>query len=103
MGIKINFTFLIAGLVFSKLLPAAPKAKIFGLNNRPVFTLGNAAFFALVEIFLVTTPTFVWVYPWWGVIPVFVTVYIPFFAAAFYVSDWPAQRQVQFCWWPGRA
>ncbi len=96
VGIEISFMFSIAGLVFSKLLPADPKAKIFGLNNRLAFTLGNATFFALVEIFLVTTPTFVWVYPWWGALPVFVTVYIPFFAAAFYVPDWPARRQVQF-------
>lgn len=96
VGIEINFMFSIAGLVFSKLLPADPKAKMFGINNRLAFTLGSAAFFAVVELFLVTTPTFVWVYPWWGAIPVFVTVYIPFFAAAFYVPDWPARRQRQF-------
>jgi hypothetical protein len=96
VGIEISFMFSIAGLVFSKVLPANPKAKIFGLNNRLAFTIGNAAFFALVELFLVQTPTFVWVYPWWGAIPVFVTVYIPFFAAAFYVPDWAVHRQVQF-------
>ena len=49
VGIEISFMFSIAGLVFSKLLPADPKAKIFGLNNRLVFTLGNAAFFAVVR------------------------------------------------------
>lgn len=96
VGIEISFMFSIAGLVFSKLLPADPKAKIFGLNNRLAFTLGNAAFFALVEIFLVQTPTFIWVYQWWGAIPVFVTVYIPFFAAAFYVPDWSIHRQRKF-------
>jgi hypothetical protein len=41
-------------------------------------------------------PTFVWVYPWWGALPVFVFVYIPFFAAAFYVHDWLPLRQIQF-------
>ena len=96
VGIEISLMFSIAGLVFSKLLPADPKVKIFGLNNRLAFTIGNAALFALVEIFLVQTPTFVWVYPWWGALPVFVTVYIPFFAAAFYVPDWLSRRQVQF-------
>lgn len=96
VGIEISFMFSIAGLVFSKLLPADPKAKIFGLNNRLAFTLGNAAFFAIFEIFLVQTPAFVWVYPWWGALPVFVTVYVPFFAAAFYVHDWPPRRQVRF-------
>jgi hypothetical protein len=29
------------------------------------------------------TPAFAWVYPWWGALPVFITVYIPFFLAAF--------------------
>ena len=96
VGVEISFMFAIAGLVFSKLLPADPQAQILGINNRLAFTIGNATFFALVELFLVQTPTFVWVYPWWGAIPVFVTVYLPFFAAAFYVPDWPVRRQRQF-------
>ncbi len=96
VGIEISLMFSIAGLALSKLLPPDPKARILGLNSRLVFTLGWAAFFALFEIFLVQTPTFVWVYPWWGALPVFVLVYIPFFAAAFYVHDWPPRRQIQF-------
>jgi hypothetical protein len=40
-----------------------------------------------VEIFLASTPAFIWVYPWWGALPVFVTTYIPFFLAAFLVPD----------------
>ena len=96
VGIEISLMFAVAGLVLSKLLPPDPKMKIFGLNNRLLFTLGNAAFFATFEIFLVQTPAFVWVYPWWGALPVFVFVYIPFFAAAFYVHDWSPQRQIRF-------
>jgi hypothetical protein len=80
----------------SKLLPADPKMKILGINNRLLFAIGNAAFFAIIEIFLATTPAFVWVYPWWGAIPVFVTVYIPFFLAAFYCFDWPRKAQIRF-------
>jgi len=44
----------------------------------------------------VKTPTFVWVWPWWGAFPVFITVYIPFFLAAFYAYDWPPQKQKAF-------
>ena len=96
VGIELSFMFSIAGLVLSKLLPEDPKQKIFGINNRLLFAVGNAAFFSIIEIFLVRTPTFVWVYPWWGAFPVFITTYIPFFLAAFYCYDWPRKRQIAF-------
>jgi len=47
----------------SKFLPADPKMKIAGHNNRLLFILVNATFFAPIEIFLAQTPTFVRVYP----------------------------------------
>jgi hypothetical protein len=84
---ELSMMFSVAGLIMSKLLPDDPKKKIFGINNRIVFAIGNAAFFSLVEVFLATTPAFIWVYPWWGAVPVFVTTYIPFFLAAFLVPD----------------
>jgi len=96
VGIELSFMFSIAGLVLSKLLPADPKMKILGLPNRLVFAIGNAAFFAIFEIFLAQTPAFVWVYPWWGALPVFITVYIPFFLAAFYCHDWQPKIQKRF-------
>ncbi|HHO76544.1 MAG TPA: hypothetical protein ENN05_08980 [Deltaproteobacteria bacterium] len=96
VGVEISFMFSIAGLIFSKLLPEDPAMKIFGVNNRLLFVVGNAAFFSIFEIFLVRTPTFVWVYPWWGAFPVFITVYIPFFAAAFYAYDWKPRTQIIF-------
>ena len=96
VGIELSFMFSIAGLVMSKLLPSDPQLKIMGINNRLLFAIGNAAFFAIVEIFLAQTPVFVWVYPWWGAFPVFITVYIPFFLAAFYCYDWKPRRQVIF-------
>ena len=96
VGIELSFMFAIAGLVMSKALPVDPKLKILGINNRLLFAIGNAAFFAIVEIFLARTPAFVWVYPWWGAFPVFVTVYIPFFLAAFYCHDWQPKTQISF-------
>lgn len=96
VGIELSFMFAIAGLVLSKVLPEDPGLKILGLNNRLVFAIGNAAFFAIVEIFLAKTPTFVWIYPWWGALPVFLTVYIPFFLAAFYCYDWQPKTQLRF-------
>lgn len=95
VGAELSLMFAIAGLVMSKFLPADPKMKLLGLPNRWVFAVGNAAFFAIFEIFLAMTPTFVWVYPWWGALPVFALVYIPFFLAAFLAYDWPPRRQIR--------
>ena len=62
--------FAVAGLIFSKILPDDPKAKVLGVNNRVFFAVVNAAFFSIFEIFLASTPAFHWVYPWWGAFPV---------------------------------
>lgn len=96
VGVEINLMFAIAGIVAVKMMPKDPQAKIFGLNNRLAMSVGNAALASVIEIFLVTTPVFVWVYPWWGALPVFVTVYIPFFAAACYGYDWSPRTQKLF-------
>lgn len=96
VGIEISLMFSIAGLATSKLLPEDAGMKILGVNNRILFAIGNAAFASILEIFLVKTPTFVWVWPWWGAFPVFITVYIPFFLAAFYAYDCPPPRQKAF-------
>lgn len=96
VGVEISLMFAISGLILSKLLPEDPNMKILGINNRLLFALGNAAFYSIFEIFLVKTPTFVWVWPWWGAFPVFVTVYIPFFLAAFYAYDWKPATQKAF-------
>lgn len=95
VGVELSLMFAVAGLVFSKILPADPKLKILGINNRLLIALGNAAFFAIFEIFLARTPAFVWVYPWWGALPVFLTVYIPFFVVSMYSYDWPPRTQVR--------
>jgi len=96
VGVELSLMFSIAGIALSKILPEDPKAKILGVNNRILFAVGNAAFFSIFEIFLVKTPTFLWVWPWWGALPVFITVYIPFFVVAFKMYDMrPAlQRRV---------
>lgn len=93
---ELSMMFSVAGLIMSKLLPEDPKKKIFGINNRWFFAIGNAAFFGAFEIFLAGTPAFIWVYPWWGAIPVFITTYVPFFIAAFFVPDRSPKFQKYF-------
>ncbi|NCA92480.1 hypothetical protein EOM82_04420 [bacterium] len=93
---ELSMMFAVAGLLLSKLLPDDPKKKILGINNRWLFAIANAALFSLIEIFLASTPAFIWVYRWWGAIPVFITTYIPFFLAAFLVPDTKRKFQVGF-------
>ena len=95
VGVELSFMFSIAGLVFSKILPEDPKLKILGINNRLVVAVGNAAFFSIFEIFLAKTPAFIWVYPWWGSLTVFIFVYIPFFVVSMYCYDWKPKTQVR--------
>jgi hypothetical protein len=96
VGIEISLMFSIAGLIAAKHLPDDRSRKILGLNARWVVILAFAALFSILEIPLEKSPHFAWVYPWWGAFPVFVTVYVPFFAAAVYCHDWPAQRRRRF-------
>ena len=93
---ELSMMFSIAGLATHKLLPEDPKKKILGINNRVLFAVANAALFSLVEIFLASTPAFIWVYPWWGALPVFITTYIPFFLAAYLVPDAKPKTQWLF-------
>lgn len=93
VGVELSFMFSVAGLIFSKILPEDPKLKILGVNNRLAIAIGNAAFFSIFEIFLAKTPAFAWVYPWWGALPVFFTVYIPFFVVSMYAYDWAPRTQ----------
>ena len=93
---ELSMMFAVAGVALSKLLPEDRGLKIAGLNNRIFFAVANAALFSVIEIFLASTPAFIWVYPWWGAIPVFITTYIPFFLASFIVYDLPGRKQRQF-------
>lgn len=92
---ELSMMFAVAGFM-SKLLPEDKNMKILGINNRIAFAIGSAAFFSVVEIFLAWTPAFIWVYPWWGAVPVFITTYIPFFLAAYLTYDMEPKKQIRF-------
>lgn len=83
---ELSMMFSIAGFT-SKLLPEDPKQKILGIPNRIAMAIGSALLFSVIEIFLAWTPAFIWVYKWWGAIPVFITTYIPFFLASYLIYD----------------
>ena len=89
---ELSLMFSVSGFT-CKLLPEDKKKKILGINNRWFFGIGFALFCSVFEIFLAWTPAFIWVYPWWGAIPVFITTYIPFFVGAYLVYDLPTKKQ----------
>ena len=96
VGVEISLMFSIAGMVAVKLLPRDPAARMLGINGRVFVAVASAAGAAILEIFLVRTPTFVWVYPFWGAFLVFVTVYIPFFAAAVWCHEVELKKGFSF-------
>ena len=93
---ELSMMFSIAGFT-AELLPEDKDMKILGVNNRIVFAIGSALGFSLFEIFLSSTPAFIWVYKWWGFLPVFVTTYIPFVLASYLIYDAKRETQKKFC------
>ena len=92
---ELSMMFSLAGIISFKMLPEDRTKRYFAKNGRGGIScrlagaLSMALLFALVESFLAATSnhSFIWVYKWWGVLPVFVTTYIPFFLASNYVPD----------------
>ena len=84
---ELSMMFSLAGIISFKMMPAEKEKRTL---KRKLITAGSMALlFALFESFLAGTinGSFIWVYPWWGVIPVFFTTYIPFFLASNFVPD----------------
>ena len=99
---ELSMMFSLAGIISFKMLPKDRTARFFssngkgGIDCRLAGALSMALLFALVESFLAGTSnhSFIWVYRWWGVLPVFVTTYIPFCLASNYGPDMsPAKRK----------
>ena len=95
--------FSLAGIISLKMLPEDRSTRYFakdgkkGIDCKLAGAISMALLFALVESFLAGTSnhSFIWVYKWWGVLPVFITTYIPFFLAANYVPDMePTKRKI---------
>lgn len=101
---ELSMMFALAGIISFKMLPADRSKRYFAKNGRKgiscklVGAIEMALLFALVESFLAGTSnhSFIWVYKWWGVLPVFVTTYIPFFLASNYVPDWEPKKRTKF-------
>ena len=106
---ELSMMFSIAGMISFKMLPADRNKRYFtkggkkGISCKLVGAIEMALLFALVESFLAATSnhSFIWVYKWWGVLPVFITTYVPFFLASNYVPDMEPAKRKRFliCLW----
>ena len=101
---ELSMMFSLAGIISFKMLPGDRTRRYFAKNGKGGIScklagaLSMALLFALVESFLAATRnhSFIWVYKWWGVLPVFVTTYIPFFLASNYVPDMKPKARKTF-------
>ena len=101
---ELSMMFSLAGIISFKMMPQDRTKRYFakngkgGISCKLVVAVEMALLFALFESFLAGTSnhSFIWVYRWWGVLPVFVTTYIPFFLACNYVPDWEPRRRTRF-------
>lgn len=101
---ELSMMFSLAGIISYKMLPDDTNTRYFtkggtrkGISCKLVGAIEMALLFALFESFLAGTSnnSFIWVYKWWGVLPVFITTYVPFFLASNYVPDMePRKRRI---------
>lgn len=101
---ELSMMFSLAGIISFKMLPEDRTKRYFakdgkkGISCKLVGALEMALLFALFESFLAATDnnSFIWVYKWWGVLPVFITTYVPFFLASNYVPDMKPEKRNAF-------
>ena len=97
VGIEISLMFAVSGIIISRLLPENPSEKIAGFPLKWLHVVSFAVLYSVIEIFLVkATPVFVWVYDWWGAIPVGLTVYVRFFSAGVLAYYWQPRTRLIF-------
>ena len=101
---ELSMMFSLAGIISFKMMPQDrtkryfAKGKFKGISCKLMVAIEMSLLFALFESFLAGTSnhSFIWVYPWWGVIPVFITTYVPFFLASNYVPDMKPKTRTIF-------
>lgn len=101
---ELSMMFSLAGMISYKMLPDDTSKRYFakdgkkGISCKLVGALEMALLFGLFESFLAATSnnSFIWVYKWWGVLPVFITTYIPFFLASNFVPDMESKKANRF-------
>ena len=90
LTIEISAMFAVAGVTFTKMLPADKSLRILSIPNRWFFAVVNAILCVFVEVLLNRADVLVWEYPWWNfpnIGLIFLLGYLPFMAVSFWVYD----------------
>jgi len=96
LNIEICLMFAVMGVTSLLLLPADPKLRILGINNRLLFAVISSVLAVAVECALNAIGALSWEYRYWnGGFPylIFLIGYLPFFLVAYWVHDLPTTRQ----------
>lgn len=96
LNIEISFMFAVMGLYAVRSLPADPKLRILGLNNRWFIAVANSVLCVLVEVWLNRIGALTWDWKYWNAgAPwlIFLLGYLPFFVVAYWVHDMSDRRR----------
>lgn len=96
LNIEISLMFAVMGVTAMLTLPADPKARVLGLNNRLLWAVANSALAVLVEIGLNQIGALTWEWPYWQTrFPwlIFLVGYLPFFLVGAWVHDMASRRR----------
>lgn len=96
LNIEICFMFALMGLFALRTLPADPKARIFGVNNRLVLATANSVLCVGVELWLNSIGALVWDWSGWNLHApwlIWLVGYLPFFLMAYWVHDMQSLRR----------
>ena len=94
LNIEISLMFAMAGIGFAKILPEDKHLKLFGINNRILFAIGNSIFCVIIEVILNQAHALLWAYDFWnitffglGLISIVIFGYLTFMLVSFWVHD----------------
>lgn len=96
LNVEICLMFAVMGVSSLLLLPADPRLRILGINNRLFFAVLNSVLAVAVECWLNAIGALTWEYRYWNrgfPYLVFVIGYLPFFLVAYWVHDLPDTRR----------
>jgi hypothetical protein len=96
LNVEISLMFAVMGLLAVRMLPADPRLKILGLNNRWLLAGVNSVLCVLVELWLNHIGVLTWAWPAWRAgAPwlIWLLGYLPFFLVAYAVHDMSTVRR----------
>ncbi len=96
LNIEICFMFAVMGLLAVRMLPADPRLKIAGINNRWLLACVNSVLCVIVELWLNHIGALTWEWRGWNAgapYLIWLVGYMPFYVVAYWVHDMPSTRR----------